>query len=154
MKTEIAIEKCGAPFCVIHAEEKTAEIVELAEKISLLSLDGRTMLLNGWDGDFCVQIKPSEVFKVFSQDKKVYIQTEKEMLLFKMRLYEFEELTRKCGWTQFIRISNTDIVNFDNAECLDMSLSGVIRINLKNGGYAIVSRRFVNKIRGELCLRK
>lgn len=154
MKTEIEIENCTEPFCVIHAAEKTSDIRELAEKISLLNPDGRTILLNGWDGDFCMQLKPSDVFRVFSQDKKVFIQTQKETLLFKMRLYEFEELVQKCGWTAFIRISNTDIVNFDNADGLDMSISGVIRVNMKNGESAIVSRRYVNRIRGVLCLRK
>lgn len=154
MKTEIEIETCTEPFCVIHAEEKTSGIMELAEKISMFNPDGRTVLLNGWDGDYCIQLKPSDIFRIFSQDKKVFVQTRKETLLFKMRLYEFEELAKKCGWTRFIRISNTDIVNFDNAEGLDMSLSGVIRVNLNNGEYAVVSRRFVSRIRGELCLRK
>lgn len=154
MKTEIEIENCKNPYCVIYTEEKTDKILEIAEKISMLNPDGKSVILNGWDGDYCVQIKPAEVFRVFSQDKKVFIQTEKENLQLKMRLYEFEELSEKCGWNRFIRISNTDIVNFDNASKFDMSLSGVIKINLKNGDFAIVSRRYMNTIRSELCLKK
>ena len=115
---------------------------------------GKSTILNGWDGDFCVQLKTSDIYKVFSQDKKVFVQTQKETLLLKMRLYEFEELSQKCGWSRFIRISNTDIVNFDNASRFDMSFSGNIKIILKNGDNAFVSRRYMNKIRGELCLKK
>lgn len=154
MKTEIKIEKCDTPFCVVHAEEKNRQILEIAEKISLLSLDGKSVVLNGWDGDFCVPVKPAEVYRVFSQDKKVFFQTEREVFLLKMRLYEFEELSQRCGLNKFIRISNTDIVNFDNVLKLDMSLSGVIKVNLKNNDVAIVSRRYMNKIRSELCLKK
>lgn len=154
MKTEIKIESCGSPFCVIHAEEKTERIQEIAEKISMMNPEGKSVILNGWDGDFCVQLKPADVYKVFSQDKKVFVQTEAETLLLKMRLYEFEELAEKCGWSSFIRISNTDIVNFENASRFDMSLSGVIKVNLKNGDFAIVSRRYMGKIRSELCLKK
>ena len=154
MKTEIKIESCDMPFCVIHAEEKSSKILEIAEKISLLNPDGKSVVLNGWDGDFCVPVKPSEVYRVFSQDKKVFIQTEKETFQLKMRLYEFEELVQNCGWNRFIRISNTDIVNFDNVLKFDMSLSGIIKVNLKNNDVAIVSRRYMNKIRGELCLKK
>lgn len=154
MKTEIKIENCEVPYCVIHTAEKTTRILEIAEAISLLNADGKTVTLNGWDGDFCVQLKPSEIFKVFSQDKKVFVQTEKETFLLKMRLYEFEELAQKCGWNRFIRISNTDIVNFDHASRFDMSFSGVIKIILTNGDSAFVSRRYMNKIRGELCLKK
>lgn len=154
LKTEIKVENCGSPFCVIHAEEKTDKIMEIAEKISMLDPDGNSVILNGWDGDYCVQLKPAEVFRVFSQDKKVFVQTEKETLLLKMRLYEFEEIIEKCGWSNFIRISNTDIVNFDNASRFDMSLSGIIKIILKNDECAFVSRRYMNKIRGVLCLKK
>lgn len=128
--------------------------MDLAEKISMMNPDGKTVMLNGWDGDYCMKLKPSEIFRVFSLDKKVFVQTEKETLLLKMRLYEFEELAGKCGWDTFIRISNTDIVNFDNALRLDMSISGVIKVCLKNGDDVPVSRRYVSKIRGELCLRK
>lgn len=154
MKIEIKIENCESPFCVIHSAEKNKNILELAEKISLLDLNGKSILLNGWDGDYCIQLKPSEIYRIFGQDKKVFVQTEKENLLFKMRLYEFEEIAQNCGWNNFIRISNTDIVNIDNVLKFDMSLSGVIKVNLKNGDYAIVSRRYMSKIRGELCLKK
>lgn len=154
MKTEIEIENCKSPYCVIHAAEKSKQILEIAEKVSMLAPDGKSVILNGWDGDFCVQLKTADVFRVFSQDKKVFVQTEKETLQLKMRLYEFEELSEKCGWSSFIRISNTDIVNFENASKFDMSLSGVIKVNLKNGDNAIVSRRYMNKIRSELCLKK
>lgn len=154
MKTEIKIENCDVPFCVIHTAEKTEQIQEIAEKISMFNADGKSTILNGWDGDFCVQLKPSDIYKVFSQDKKVFVQAQKETLLLKMRLYEFEELAQKCGWSKFIRISNTDIVNFENASKFDMSFSGNIKIILKNGDNAFVSRRYMNKIRGELCLKK
>lgn len=154
MKTEIKIENCDSPFCVIHTTEKNENILKIAEKISMINPDGKSVILNGWDGDYCIQLKPADIYKVFSQNKKVYVQTEKETLLLKMRLYEFEELTENCGWNRFIRISNTDIVNFDNVSKFDMSLSGVIRVNLKNGEFAIVSRRYMNKIRSELCLGK
>lgn len=120
----------------------------------MLDPDGKTVILNGWDGDYCLQLKPTEIFRVFSQDKKVFVQTQKETLLLKMRLYEFEELAQNCGWNNFIRISNTDIVNFENASKFDMSLSGVIKVIFNDDTFAIVSRRYMNKIRGELCLRK
>ena len=77
---------------------------------------------------------------------------ETETLLVKMRLYEFEELAQKCGWTDFIRISNTDIVNFSKVTKLDMSLSGIIKVNFTNGKDAMVSRRYMNKIKDQLYM--
>lgn len=154
MKTTIKIDECESPFCEIHTPEVNENIENLAEKISLLGFSGETIILNGWDGDYCIKVMPKDIYRVYSLDKKVFIETEKEHLLLKMRLYEFEELCEKGGWSDFIRISNTDIVNFSHVRNLDMSLAGVIKINLKNDSQAIVSRRYMNKIRSELCLKK
>ena len=150
MIAQIKIEKCDKPYCVIHAEAETEGIKAIAEKISRMDENGRAAMLTGWDGDYCIQLKQSEVFRIYSMDKKVYVETEKESLLLKLRLYEFEELAEKCGWTDFIRISNTDIVNFSKVTKLDMSLTGIVRVIFINGKAAIVSRRYMNKIKKEL----
>ena len=150
MVTQIKIEKCDKPYCVIHAEAETDGIKAIAEKISSMDETGRATMLNGWDGDYCIQVKQSEIFRIYSMDKKVYLETEKETLLLKLRLYEFEELAQNCGWTEFIRISNTDIVNFSKVTNLDLSLTGIVRVNFTNGKSAIVSRRYMSKIKNEL----
>ena len=150
MITQIKIEKCDKPYCVIHAEAETEGIKAIAEKISSMDETGRATVLSGWDGDYCIQVKQNEIFRIYSMDKKVYLETEKENLLLKLRLYEFEELAEKCGWTDFIRISNTDIVNFSKVTKLDMSLTGIVRVIFINGKDAIVSRRYMNKIKKEL----
>ena len=150
MITKIKIEKCDKPYCVIHTDVETDGIKNIAEKIGRMDETGCTAMLTGWDGDYCIQVKQSEIFRIYSMDKKVYLETEKENLLLKLRLYEFEELAEKCGWTDFIRISNTDIVNFSKVIKLDMSLTGIVRVIFINGKDAIVSRRYMNKIKKEL----
>ncbi len=150
MITQIKIEKCDKPYCVIHAEAETDGIKAIAEKISSMDETGRATMLTGWDGDYCIQVKQNEIFRIYSLDKKVYLETEEENLLLKLRLYEFEELAQNCGWTEFIRISNTDIVNFSKVTKLDLSLTGIVRVNFTNGKDAIVSRRYMSKIKNEL----
>ncbi len=156
MKTQIKIESTDIPYCVIHTRNETQGIKDIAEKISRMDETGRTAVVNGWDGDYCIQVKQNDIFRIYSADKKVYMEArsddsnETETLLVKMRLYEFEELAVKCGWTDFIRISNTDIVNFSKVTKLDMSLSGIIKVNFTNGKDAIVSRRYMNKIKDQL----
>ena len=150
MITQIKIEKCDKPYCVIHTQTETDSIKAIAEQISRMDERGRTTMLTGWDGDYCIQVKQNEIFRIYSMDKKVYLETEKETLLLKLRLYEFEELAQNCGWTDFIRISNTDIVNFSKVTKLDMSLTGIVKVNFTNGKDAIVSRRYMSKIKREL----
>ena len=201
LKTQIKIESVDIPYCVIHTKTETQGIKDIAEKISRMDETGRTTVINGWDGDYCIQVKQSDIFRIYSADKKVYMEAltggtgstssgnfggtsgssathgtdyldkasspdkacassathgtdgkkcGTETLLVKMRLYEFEELAQNCGWTDFIRISNTDIVNFSKVTKLDMSLSGIIRVNFTNGKDAMVSRRYMNKIKDQL----
>ena len=176
LKTQIKIESVDIPYCVIHTQDETQNIKDIAEKISRMDETGKTAIVNGWDGDYCIQVKQSDIFRIYSADKKVYMEAQTdgtgstgsgnfggesgsassadgtETLLVKMRLYEFEELAQKCGWTDFIRISNTDIVNFSKVTKLDMSLSGIIRVNFTNGKDAIVSRRYMNKIKDQLYM--
>ena len=71
-----------------------------------------------------------------------------------MRLYEFEQMAQDYGWTDFIRISNTDIANFSNVTAIDMSLTGIVRVNFTDGTNAIVSRRYMSKIKDQLNLAK
>lgn len=150
MKTEIKIEKCEKPFCVIHTQSETPAIQTIAEKIRSMDETGRATIITGWDGDYCIQLKQEEIFRIYSLDKKVYVETEKENLLLKMRLYEFEQLAQNCGWTNFIRISNTDIANFSKVTALDMSITGVVRVNFTGGKTTMVSRRYMTKIRDQL----
>lgn len=154
MKTEIQLEKCKTPFCVIHAAEKTAAIEEAAEKISMIDSEGKATILHGWDGDYCVPLKAGDIYRIYSMDKKVYAETRTETLLLQLRLYETEELVERCGLTDYIRISNTDIVNFTKVARLDMSLTGVIKVIFDNGNTTMVSRRYMSKIRSKLCIKK
>ena len=156
MQTQIKIEQCEKPFCVIHAACETEGIKSIAQKISMMDESGTNAAVCGWDGDYCIQLKQTELLRIYSLDKKVYLEceSEEEPLLLKMRLYEFEELAERCGWTEFIRISNTDIVNLSKVKKFDMSLSGIIKVNYGDGKVAIVSRRYMNKIKSQIMMAK
>ena len=156
MQTQIKIEQCEKPFCVIHTSKETDGIKAVAEKISMMDENGLNAAVSGWDGDYCIQVKQNELLRIYSLDKKVYLEceSEEEPLLLKMRLYEFEELAERCGWTNFIRISNTDIVNLSKVQKFDMSLSGVIKVNYGDGKVAIVSRRYMNKIKSQIMMAR
>ena len=154
MQTQIKIEQCEKPFCVIHASEETDGIKAVAEKINMMDERGLSAVVSGWEGDYCIQVKQSELLRIYSLDKKVYLEceSEEEPLLLKMRLYEFEELAERCGWTDFIRISNTDIVNLSKVQKFDMSFSGIIKVIYGDEKVAIVSRRYMNKIKDRILM--
>ena len=65
----------------------------------------------------------------------------------RMRLYEVEERFRRSS---FVRISNSEIINLKTVRSFDLCLAGTIRVALKNGEAAYVSRRYVGKIKEAL----
>ena len=79
-------------------------------------------------------------------DEKIPGTDEKGSYESRDRLYELEELTKE----HFIRISKSEIVNIRKIRSLDMSITGTIRIIMKNGYETYASRRNVSKLKARL----
>lgn len=88
-----------------------------------------------------------EIVRIYSENKKVYLRTQKYTYEVRDRLYSLEESLRDKG---FVRISNSEIVNISQIEKLDMSYTGTIKMYMKNGDETFVSRRYVSKIKDVL----
>lgn len=89
----------------------------------------------------------SNIIRVFSQNKNVYVTTKEGVYRLRERLYELEE---KLDQSQFIRISNSEIVNIRKMERLDTSVTGTIHLYLNGGIDTYVSRRYVRTIKEKL----
>lgn len=61
-----------------------------------------------------------------------------------IRLYEIEE---RLNSHQFVRISNSEIINLKRVDNFDLSFTGTICVKLSNGTTTYVSRRYVAKIK-------
>ena len=67
------------------------------------------------------------------------------------KLYELEEA---YGEDNFVRISKSELVNVKKIKSLDLSLTGTIKVIMKNGYETFSSRRNIAKIRERLSLKK
>lgn len=151
MKTFVILEKALAiPYAQIHTQKLTPEISRLKY---LMENDFIPLKLCGYDKDFVVQLLPAHIMRIYGANKKVYAQTQDGIFELKQRLYEIEELVPQLGSDKFVRISNSEIVNFDFVKKFDMSFTGRIGLNFKNGERTFVSRRFVKKISAALGLK-
>lgn len=61
-------------------------------------------------------------------------------------MYELEEILGE----NFIRVSNTDIVNMKKVKNFDMSITGSIHINFLDGDSVYASRRYISAIKKQL----
>lgn len=84
--------------------------------------------------------------RFMSADKKIFGYTQDKELTIKYRLYQLEELLP----SQFVRISNTEIINIHAVSNLELTHTGIILIHFKNGEQTSSSRRYLKKIKEKL----
>ncbi len=152
MRCEIEVVPCQAPYCVLRVARLTDTACQLADRIRCLDMKKELPALHAWDGNFCVPLELSEIVRVFAMDKRVFVETKTETLLLRSRLYQVETLLDEFGLHQFVRISNSEIVNLKYVQKFDLSFTGIIKIHLRHGGESVVSRRYTPKIRKKLRL--
>lgn len=141
MVVEIKIDRtCTEPKLIIYTAAITEEVTELTKRLSAKT----SKSLAGYQGEQVQIIPVSRILRIYTEKQKVLLQTESETLQLKYRLYELEELLDR---ERFVRISNSEIVNFDKVKCLDLSISGTILLRFQNGQTTYVSRRYVSKIK-------
>ncbi|MBQ1317607.1 MAG: LytTR family transcriptional regulator [Lachnospiraceae bacterium] len=101
-------------------------------------------------GNRCL-LTPGGIISVYAEGQKVMALCEEGTYTVPAKLYEFEQA---FGEHLFVRISKSELVNIRKIRKLDMSISGTIRIRMKNGYETYVSRRNVAKIRERLLTER
>lgn len=89
-------------------------------------------------------IEEKEIEAIYSNQGKVYIRSNGVEYISKNKLYELEE---KLIEPYFIRISNSEIINFNKVENLDLNITGTIKITFKDKYVTYASRRNIKKIK-------
>ena len=90
------------------------------------------------------------IYSFFAEGQRVYALDEKQKYVVSAKLYELEEKYEES----FVRISKSELVNVKKIKSLDLSLTGTIKVLMKNGYETYSSRRNVAKIRERLALKK
>lgn len=141
MKIEFDIdEKYRENKIIICTNKITEEIQELVNKIE----NNKNNKIYGYKNDKIFILEENKIETIYSENKKVFIRYENgDIYESKKRVYELENnLPNK-----FVRISNSEIVNFDKVQNLDFKIVGTIILNFYTGKYTYVSRRYVKKIK-------
>ena len=137
-------DKYTEPEVHLCVKEKNREATEAYEAIEKLF----ELRIVGYRGQETELLVPTRIVRIYSENKKVFARTTGECYEVKERLYVLEEMLSE---QKFVRISNSELVNVQQIEKLDMSYAGTIQVRMKNGDVTYVSRRFVRKIKEVLC---
>ena len=141
MKVEIIVDKnLKEKEIIIKTPEIDQESLDIKEKILARDME----VLSGIYEDKLEIISPDDIIRIYANDKKVYTLTGEKTYLMKLPLYKIEDyLSRK----NFVRISNSEIINLDKTKNFDFKYLGTISCQMENGDICFVSRRAMKKVR-------
>lgn len=105
-----------------------------------------TSVMAHFDGEV-IPVGSSDIIRIYAQNQKVFVTTAKGDYRLHERLYELEAMLDS---TEFLRISNSEIVNIKKIRRMDTSLTGTVKMFLDENVETFVSRRYVTKIKKAL----
>ncbi|MDO5156293.1 MAG: LytTR family DNA-binding domain-containing protein [Eubacteriales bacterium] len=140
---------------VINEKYKDAEIHvcknQMDDEVHNLMKDitelmNQDLIVQAENGDRTV-LPYKDVVSFYSEKQKVFAKGKDGIYTVPKKLYELEkELDDK----RFIRISKSEIINMKQIQKLDMSLTGTIRVLMRDGSETYTSRRNVTKLKQAL----
>jgi DNA-binding LytR/AlgR family response regulator len=141
MQVEVKIDtSCTETKITIVANKMTDEISELVRKIS----ENAPSVLVGFRDDDVSILDCEKVIRFYSGNQKVYAVSEDGEYTVRLRLYELEQ---RLDPAEFVRISNSEIINIKEIKGFDLSISGTVCVKFRNDSVSFVSRRYVSKIK-------
>lgn len=141
MKVEIKIDSSYTePKVLIFTDSVTEDINHIVKKLS----EDVPQIISGSKDEKIEVLEQTELIRIYANTGKVFAVTNKGEYILRLRLYEVEE---RLNSHQFVRISNSEIINLKQVNNFDLSFTGTICVKLSNGTTTYVSRRYVSKIK-------
>lgn len=141
VQVEIKIDRsCVDPKVIIMTASMTEDVRDIIQKLS----DDRPQIISGIQNEKLTVLEPADLIRIYANAGKVFAVTGKGEYVLRLRLYEAEE---RLDARQFVRISNSEIINLKKVNHFDLSFTGTICVKLSDGSTAYVSRRYVSKIK-------
>ncbi len=125
----------------INAPELTPEIQNLINYISETNTTPNQIIANKDNQIYFIDLE--KVICFFSKDKYNYVRINDGTYKIKYKLYELEKMLKA---KDFIRISNSCIINIKQVKCFDTSILGTVLVKLKDNTQETVSKRNIAQI--------
>lgn len=141
MQVEVKIDSSRKETSVVIITPSMSE--EVNAIVKMLSDHGPKMI-TGYKEEKLEILEPDNIIRLYASSGKVFAVTCKGEYTLRLRLYELEE---RLDPNQFVRISNSEIINLKKVKHFDMNFTGTICAKLSDGTASYVSRRYVPKIK-------
>ncbi len=153
MRSAIDIEiqldpACADPKIIIRTDRMTPEIDNIVHAIEG-SVNSDYPMVTAYDGDAMALLSQREIIRVFVENRRLIVKTERGDFVARRTLAEMEAT---LNHRRFLRISRSEIINLYKVANFDFSLSGTIHVHFDNGTSTWVARRYVRAIQKKLGL--
>lgn len=126
---------------IINAPEMNEDVQNLIKYISNIDIIPNQIAANDDNKIYFIDLENIVCF--FSKNKYNYIRTKEGVYKVRYKLYEVEDMLKNKN---FIRISNSCIINMNQVKYFDTSILGTISVYLKDSTHEVVSKRHVAEI--------
>lgn len=141
MQVEIKIDSSYSdPKVIILTASMTEDVSRIVKTLS----ENTSQIISGYKDEKIEILEPGDLIRVYANSGKIIAVTNKGEYILRLRLYELEKQLQS---NQFIRISNSEIINLKKVNNFDLSFTGTICVKLSNGTTTYVSRRYVAKLK-------
>lgn len=127
---------------IINAPKKNEEVQILENLLLTKSQKTIDQIIAIQNNDIFI-VNISDIIIFFSEEKNNYCKTKDGIFKIKEKLYYLEEILPS---KDFIRISNSAIININQVKCFNTSIIGKIIVKFKDGSEESVSRRKTSEI--------
>jgi|SRR5690625_139482 len=130
---------------VIHAKEITADLQSI---INFIDETLHKTIIYGQKNDELYPLNDETIVRFYTENKAVYAEDIHRKYKVNKRLYELEKILPR----QFVRISQSEIINITFIKKLKQEMNGLIKISFKNEEFTYSSRRYLKSIKEALQL--
>ena len=130
---------------IINTNKLNPDVKKIIELLQNLDTSIDKIIASQNDNIFIINLE--DVVCFYSEQKSNYCRTNRGVFKVKETLYELEE---KLSANDFIRISNSCIININHIECFNTGSVGTIMVKFKDGKVEYVSRRRVSQVMKKL----
>ena len=141
VRTNISNEFKDIEVC-INAPEKNEEVQRLENELLAKASKSIQQIIAMQNNDIFI-INVVDVIVFFSEEKNNFCRTKDGIYKIKEKLYYLEEV---LSTKNFIRISNSAIINVNHVKCFNTSIIGKIIVKFKDGNEESVSKRRTSEI--------
>ena len=144
MQVEVRIDSTvSEPKVIILADRMTEEVDAVLRMLS----ESEPKLIAGFREDTVTVLDEKDILRIYAAGGKVFAVLPSGEYTLRMRLYEAEERLKQHN---FIRISNSEIINLKKVRNFDLSFTGTVCVVLTDGSKTYASRRYMTRLKGVL----